>query len=101
MSHFLLGTRHCNLPEIGEEIMQQLNRNLASRAKISQEILNDYRKHLNENLRMNFKNSPLYISVVIDNRVCLRTLIIKIIVKKPIATVAFVLRERPQLSQQI
>jgi hypothetical protein len=64
-SHFQLGTRHCNILKTGEEIFQQLNRNLASRADIGEEIFEDYRKHLKEKLRMNFPNSSWFISVVV------------------------------------
>ena len=88
-SHFQLGTRHCNLLKIGEEIFQQLNRNLASRADISEEIFEDTSKRrvpfiidqtvllnfcsmifddTNEKLKMNFLTSPWFICalVVVD-----------------------------------
>ena len=65
-SHFRIGTHWWNLPKIGEEIPHQLNRNLAWRINISEEIFEDYRRHLNENLRINLPNSPWLLSVVVD-----------------------------------
>jgi hypothetical protein len=64
-SHFQLATRHCNLPKIGEEIFQQLKRNLASRADTCDEIFEDYRRHLKEKLRMNFLTSPWFICAIV------------------------------------
>ena len=65
-SHFRIGTHWWNLPKIGEEISHQLNRNLAWRINVSEEIFEDYRRHLNENLRINLPNSPWFLSVVVD-----------------------------------
>ena len=59
VSHFRIGTHYCNLPEIDEEIFRQLNRNLPSRADISEEIFEDYWRHINENLRMKFPEFSL------------------------------------------
>ena len=64
LSHSWTETRHCNPLKIDEEIFQQLNRSFVSHADISEEIFEDYRRHVADNLRMSFPTSSELISIV-------------------------------------